>query len=176
MMRSDRWLGRFALSCAIANAAWVVQPMPAAADPSPPQPGVQPAPAPAEATSSTDRETPDERAARRSGRTWGWIVLGGVGAPAGLVAIGTSVAMLIDNSTRNSNCNAAKVCSPTGFTANSDLATLSGWNAAAWGLAAVGLGLGAYLVLTHHADRATETQVGVAPNGSGASFTLRTSF
>ncbi len=102
--------------------------------------------------------------------------MGGVGAPAGLVAIGTSIAMLVDNSTRNSNCSAAKVCSAAGFTANSDLATLGGWNAAAWGVAAVGLGLGAYLVLTHHADRATDTQVGVAPNGSGANFTLRTSF
>jgi hypothetical protein len=84
--------------------------------------------------------------------------------------------MLADNSTRNSNCSAAKVCSSAGLSANSDLATVGGWNAAAWGIAAAGLGLGAYLVLTHHADRTTDTRLGVAPNGSGASFSLRTSF
>lgn len=175
MIRSDRWLARFGLSIAITSAAWATYP--AAAAGAPPQPLLAGEAAPPPTPSSSPKsETPEERASRHLGRMWGWILVGGVGGPAGLVAIGTSVVMLADNSTRNSNCSAAKVCSSAGLSANSDLATVGGWNAAAWGIAAAGLGLGAYLVLTHHADRTTDTQLGVAPNGSGASFGFRTSF
>jgi len=84
--------------------------------------------------------------------------------------------MLEDNSTRNSNCNAQKVCNASGVTANGQLNDLAPWNTGLWVVGVLGLGIGAYLLLTHPTDRATGTQVGVAPNGSGASFELRSSF
>jgi hypothetical protein len=151
----------------------------AEAAPTPPAPDYAaapaPEPAPAPASSSRKSETPQEREDRQLGRTWGWAAVS-VGAFAGVLALGTSVLMLEDNSTRNSNCNAQKVCSAAGITANGQLSDLGPWNAGMWIIGVAGLGIGAYLLITHPTDRAMGTQVGVAPNGSGASFELRSSF
>jgi hypothetical protein len=125
-------------------------------------------------TSTTDQAAHD-RETRQLGRTWGWAAVS-IGASASLLAIGTSVLMLEDNSTRNSNCNAQKVCNASGITANGQLNDLAPWNTGLWITGILGLGIGAYLLITHPTDRATGTQVGVAPNGSGASFELRSSF
>jgi len=84
--------------------------------------------------------------------------------------------MLEDSSTRGSNCNAQKVCNPNGLTANAQLNDLGPWNMGLWVIGVAGLGIGAYLLLTHPTDRAMGTQIGVAPNGSGATFELRSSF
>jgi len=76
--------------------------------------------------------------------------------------------MLDDKSTRDSNCNSQKACSTAGFNANSQLGDLVGWNAGAWVLAAAGLGVGTYLILSHPIERRTEVYVspaGVALQG-----------
>ena len=113
------------------------------------------------------------------GRTAGWIFVA-VGAEAATVALVTSVMLLHDNSVRSSECNAQKACSVDGVDANSRIRSLVNWNAGAWAVAAVGLGAGAYLVLSNprHADQAgaTRTAIGVAPNGSGVGLDLRSSF
>jgi hypothetical protein len=84
--------------------------------------------------------------------------------------------MLVDSNTRSQDCDAAKVCSLSGLQANAQISDLANLNAAAWILAAAGLGTGAYLLLTNPTDRAKGTQVGVVPNGAGANVSLRTVF
>lgn len=130
---------------------------------------------PAPGTAPSPDVAAHDREDRQLGRTWGWAAVS-IGASAGLLAIGTSVLMLEDNSTRNSNCDAQKVCNSSGLTANAQMQDLSPWNAGMWVVGIVGLGIGAYLLITHPTDRAMGTQVGVAPNGSGGSFLLRGSF
>lgn len=125
---------------------------------------------------SRKSETYEERERRQLGRAWGWAAVG-IGATASVFAIGTSVILLQDASTRSSNCNAQKICNPDGITANAQLSDLGPWNAATWIIGIAGLGIGAYLLVTHPTDRAMGwTQVGVQPNGSGASLELRSSF
>jgi hypothetical protein len=116
-----------------------------------------------------------DREDRQLGRTWGWAAVS-IGSAAGVLAIGTSILMLEDNSTRNSNCNAQKVCNSNGITANAQITDLGPWNTGLWVAGIAGLGIGAYLLITHPTDRASGVQVGVAPNGSGGSFQLRGSF
>jgi hypothetical protein len=65
----------------------------------------------------------------RTARTFGWVSIA-VGAEAAVVALVTSALMLNEKSTRDSECNAQKVCSQDGLSANSSLASLGGWNAA----------------------------------------------
>jgi hypothetical protein len=126
--------------------------------------------------SSTKSETLEQGESRDLARTWGWILVGGMGGTAGAIAVGTSVLMLVDKNTRDRDCNAAKICSPSGLDANSQLASLAGVNAGAWVVAAAGLGIGTYLLLANPADRASGTQLGLVPNRAGASLSLRTAF
>ncbi len=150
---------------------------PAAASAAPSTPAAPPpSAAPASASSSSDPpETTEERHARLDRRTWGW-ALGSVGAASAVIALGTSIVMLKDNGDRNANCNAAHVCNANGITANQAINDLGGWNLAAYIVAGVGLGAGAYLLLTNPADKRRTTEVGVAPNGSGGSLLLQGSF
>jgi hypothetical protein len=120
-------------------------------------------------------ETADEREARQERRMAGWISLG-IGGSAALIALGTSIVMLNDKSARDSNCDASQVCSPAGLAANNELGQMVGWNIGAFAVAAVGLGVGAFLVLTNPSDREMGTQVGVAPTGSGTGFVFRSTF
>lgn len=108
-------------------------------------------------------------------RMAGWISIG-VGSLAGVVALGTSVSMLHDKSVRDAGCNASKVCSPDALGANADIAGTAGWNLGAYVVAAAGLGIGAFLVISNPADPETATAVGVSPTASGATVSLRGSF
>ena len=109
-------------------------------------------------------------------RTHGWIIVG-LGAQAGAVAIATSVMMLHQSSVRDRECDAQKVCSQAGLDANTKLHSLAGWNAGAWTLAAVGLGVGAFIVITNPRESAApRTAVGLAPNGSGLGLDVRSQF
>ncbi len=105
----------------------------------------------------------------------GWIAIG-MGSLAGVVAIYTSYQMLHDKSVRDSNCDSQKVCSTAGFNANEELSAVSGWNIGSWAVAAAGLGVGAFLVLSNPRDPEATTQVGVGPTGSGAGLTVRSAF
>jgi hypothetical protein len=124
-----------------------------------------------------EKQAKDDKPAKDEGmwREWGWISVG-VGATAAVVALGTSYVMLHYNSIRNSNCNDAKVCSQSGSDANYEIRDIAAVNVTTWAIAAVGLGVGAFLVLTHPRKDGSGTTVGVSPNGSGGSFTLRSTF
>ena len=126
-------------------------------------------------TAGGKTETLDERDARQERRYAGWISLG-IGGAGALIALGTSLWMLKDKSTRDSDCDANKVCSPSGLAANNELGQLVGWNIGAYAVAAVGLGVGAFLILTNPSDREMGTQVGIAPTGSGTGFVFRSTF
>jgi hypothetical protein len=153
----------------LAEAAPASTDAPSSATPPPPPGPLAPA------SASGKSETYEDRDARQLGRTWGWTAVG-IGASSLAIALGTSVLMLEDASTRSSNCNAQKVCNANGITANDQLTDLGPWNAALWAVGVVGVGIGAYLLIVNPTDRAMGTQVGIAPNGSGASFQLRSSF
>lgn len=120
-------------------------------------------------------ETYEERDARQRARMDGWILVG-IGGASALIAVGTSIFMLHDKSVRDDNCDANKVCSSAGLSANNELGQLVGWNIGAWAVAAVGLGVGAFLVLTNPSDKEMGTQVGVGQTGSGTGFLLRSTF
>ena len=106
----------------------------------------------------------------------GWVFIA-IGAEAATVALVTSGLLLHDKGVRSSECDGQKVCSSDGLDANNRIKSLAGWNAGAYALAAVGLGVGAFLVLTNPAsDGATRTAIGVGPNGSGVGLDLRRTF
>jgi len=99
-----------------------------------------------------------------------------VGADATLLALVTSGMMLHEASVRSSDCDAQKVCSANGVAANVKLGDLAGWNAAAWGVAVVGVGVGAFLLITNPSDKALRAEVGVGPTGTGDGLLLRGAF
>jgi hypothetical protein len=99
-----------------------------------------------------------------------------IGAGAGVVAVATSLLMLHDKDVRDAGCNAQKVCTADGYSANQTLANLGGWNAGAYAVAGVGLVAGAVLVIAFPGERTRSTAVVVAPNGAGAGLALRSTF
>jgi hypothetical protein len=143
-----------------AQAQAQASPAPAA---SPPAAQGAPASSGAATASSTDDEA-RERRSRRSARDLAWVSLG-IGATAAVVAGVTGVMMLHYQGQRSSDCDGNKVCSTDGLNANTQLSQIGPWNAAAFGVAAVGLGLGAYLMLTNKADDGAHTALGVTPGG-----------
>jgi hypothetical protein len=153
---------------------------------SPPRAAVSPAgqataphPIVAEATpaggeTGSQKESQDDRSSRQMSRVWGWVALS-VGADGAILAAVTSFMMLHQNSVRSEDC-VNKVCSPDGIAANGKLGDLAGWNAMGWGLAVVGVGTGAFLLLTNPTDKALGTQVGIGPTATGSGLLLRGSF
>jgi hypothetical protein len=113
--------------------------------------------------SKKDAEAPD-RASGRSSRTLGWIAIA-IGGEAALTAVVTSVMMLHQNDIRNRECDGQKVCSAAGANANAQLSNLGPWNAAAYVVGAVGLGVGAFLLLTNPAEKEGHAEVGISPAG-----------
>jgi hypothetical protein len=116
-----------------------------------------------------------------------------VGGAAGVVALGTGYVMLHDRSVRSSGCPTQGTCTQEAVDANSQLRSIQDWNTGAWVLTAVGIGVGAFLVITHPprehdkhepqppadkgpagppAEQPGTTAIGVTPNG----LTLRGSF
>ena len=139
--------------------------------------------APAEAAPPSNAETrapasaaaPEHDSSDGNARTLGWISVA-IGGTAALVAIGTSGLMLHDKSVRDANCNAQKICTPDGASANASLDGLTWWNAGAYALSAVGFVVGAYLLITNPAETGRGTALFVAPNPSGAGVGLRSNF
>jgi hypothetical protein len=99
-----------------------------------------------------------------------------IGAEAAGVAAATSIMILQYKGTRDDDCDAEKVCTAAGLNANSQIQAVQFWNAGAWVLAAAGLGVGAYLILSHPPDARRGVALGVEPNGSGVSLGLRSAF
>jgi hypothetical protein len=111
----------------------------------------------------------------RLARTYGWVGVA-VGAEAAVVAAVSSGMMLHDKSVRDANCNAQKVCSPTGYDANLTLEHLSAWNAASWVLAVGGLGAGTYLLLSHPVANDTHVGIVVEAIGTGSGLGIEGAF
>jgi len=84
--------------------------------------------------------------------------------------------ILNSKSTRDSDCNAQKVCSQDGIDANSSIQSLLGWNAAAWAVAVVGTGAGIILVATHPYEAKSEAALTLGPAAAGAALRLEGSF
>ncbi|HSY24772.1 MAG TPA: hypothetical protein VK841_21760 [Polyangiaceae bacterium] len=104
--------------------------------------------------------------------------MGGIGA---LIAVGTSIAMLDELDQRNRGCNADKVCTVDGLSANQSLSQLAPWNVGAWIVTVGSLAAGTYLLLANppddrSKDSARLTGVGVTALGSGAALSARGSF
>jgi len=137
------------------------------------------------ATQTEHPVTPSNDAhAREQRRDAGWVSVG-IGSIAGVVALGTGYVMLHDQSVRSSACT-NKQCTQEGLDANSQLKSIQDWNTGAWIVAAVGLGLGAFLVITNSPEsddkqdekqkNKGQTSIGVMPNGSGATLGIGRSF
>jgi hypothetical protein len=108
-------------------------------------------------------------------RAFGWVSVA-VGAQAAIVAVTTSVLMLTANGVRSSECNGQNVCSSRGLDANGRIDALAPWNAGAWAVAVVGVGVGAYLILSNPPETQKTTAIGVGPDGSGMGLNLRSTF
>jgi hypothetical protein len=124
--------------------------------------------------SSVANKPESEHHARQMNRVWGWAALS-VGIDGAILATVTSFMMLHQNSVRSADC-VDKACSADGIAANGKLHDLAGWNALGWGVGVVGVGVGAFLLLTNPTDRSLGTQVGVGATGSGSGLLMRGSF
>jgi predicted MFS family arabinose efflux permease len=113
--------------------------------------------------------------ANRTARIYGWVSIS-VGAEAAVLTAITSVMMLRAQSVRDGNCDAGRMCTLVGVDANSSLGQLGGWNAAAWIVAAAGLGAGGYLLWSHPGDGGSRVGVAVDPVGTGMGLGLRSTF
>jgi hypothetical protein len=130
--------------------------------------------------SESRSKTESDRRAHQRGRTWGYvsIAMGGIGA---LIAVGTSIAMLDELDQRNKGCNADKVCTVDGLSANQSLSQLAPWNVGAWIITVGSFAAGTYLLIVNppddrSKDTARLTGVGVTALGSGAGLSARGSF
>jgi hypothetical protein len=132
---------------------------------------------PQDATSASTQEPASSPPAssNHTARDFGWVSIG-IGADAAIVALGTSIVMLHDKSVRDGNCNADKVCSPPGFSADGDIATLTRWNTGAWIVGALGLGIGGILVVTDRAGSSQRAAITINAVGSGAGLGVESSF
>jgi hypothetical protein len=131
----------------------------------------QPVPEPTPATTKVPN---DARGDEAMPRALGWFSVG-LGVSSAIVAVGTSIMMVSEASTRGNDCS-GKLCSSAGITANNQLQGLAGWNAASYVVAAAGIGIGAYLLITNPANAEKQTAIGVAPTSSGAGLVLRSTF
>lgn len=120
------------------------------------------------------RQRDEERHYNRRVAGWASLAIGSVGLA---VALTTSYIMLHDQSVRSSDCP-NKVCGSDGFSANTELQTLTVPNVGAWVVAAVGLGVGAFLVLSNPAPKKDSGSfaIGVTPNRSGMGLNLQRTF
>jgi hypothetical protein len=149
---------------------------PQAADGSPTRSDDGPASQGPQVDDARDRDRTDSTSdASRGARDVGWISLS-IGVEAAIVAIVTSGMILDSKSTRDSHCNAQKVCSQDGLDANSSIQSLLGWNAAAWAVAVVGTGAGIILVATHPYEAKPVAALTLAPAAAGAALRLEGSF
>jgi hypothetical protein len=135
----------------------------------------EPAAAPTPAAPPPSSEPPAERHSNRTLRSVGWISLA-IGAGAAVVAVGTSLLILHEKGVRSDNCDANKVCVLDGSDANNSIGSNVGWNTASWIVAAVGVGAGAFLLLTNPKEPSRSAAVGVSPAGSGLGLSFRGAF
>jgi hypothetical protein len=111
----------------------------------------------------------------RAARALGWVSLS-IGAEAAVVAGVTSFVLLHEKAIRDDSCDAQRVCSQHGLDANATIASIVPWNTAAWVVAAVGIGAGAFLLFTNRSDTGRRTMITVSPAAAGVAVRLWSSF
>jgi hypothetical protein len=110
------------------------------------------------------------------GRTTVGLVVGGLGVVGLGVAAYTGLALRDRKQTVEAECDpVTKLCSDRGAQAAADGRTLLPINAAAWAVGVLGVGAGAYLLLTSDGG-ATRTAIGPALVAGGGGVELRRSF
>lgn len=120
-------------------------------------------PPPSENSQQTRSHESSPHHDRQMNRVWGWVSIA-IGAESLGLAAATSVMMLHQSDLRKQDCT-DKVCSTAGLNANKELDSLAPWNVGAWVLAAAGLGVGTFLILSNPSDKELGVQVGVSPGG-----------
>jgi hypothetical protein len=126
------------------------------------------------ARSEPPADPESEHHARQMNRVWGLTALS-VGIDASILAVVTSGMMLHQASLRNDGCT-QKVCDAAGMAANGKLHDMAPWNVAAWAVAAVGIPVGVFLLVTNPTDKSMHAEVGAGQTGSGSGLILRGSF
>lgn len=120
----------------------------------------------------------EEQAPRRgdaTARAAGWVSIA-VGVQALAVAGVTSGMMMYADGVREEQCDDAQRCTSRGVTANDRIADLSPWNVGAWTLAAAGLGVGTFLVVTNPTEPRQRAALSLSPARSGAGVQLGATF
>jgi hypothetical protein len=134
-----------------------------------------PTSAPTTAPTTTGTSTTSTAPTASMRRPIGYVV-GGVGL-ASLVGAGiTGVILMGDKSTVKDHCPAKDQCDATGLDASKSGKTLVPVNAVMWGVGLVGVGLGAYLVISGGASNEPSTSVGAASIPGGGELRLSRHF
>jgi hypothetical protein len=106
---------------------------------------------------------------RGSTRALGW-VLGGVGVVGVGAAVASGLVLVNNKKTVDSNCTADKVCNADGLDAASNGKKLLVVNTVGWVVGALGLGLGAYFVISSPKSHTTAALApGIGPDGASLS-------
>jgi hypothetical protein len=114
-------------------------------------------------------ETNVDRTPRSSPRTAGWIAVG-VGAAGLGVGVVAGVLTLERKSTVDDNCMPDKRCNPVGYDAAQSGKTLGVVTTAGLLVGAVGVGVGAYLLLRGDDARGPSVTARVSPDGATVAF------
>ena len=137
----------------------------------PPPPKPKPTPKPALEPAPEPAPTPQSDGGNA---TLGW-VLGGVGV-VGLALSGVSAAFILDHeSTVEAECDADKTCSDEGLDATRSGRTWNTVGTAAFAVGILGVGLGAYFILSS-GPRGEQTALSASPSRRGAALSLWRTF
>lgn len=120
------------------------------------------------ATAATTTAPP----AGEGARTAGWVI-GGIGAASLVVGGVTGILVLGKKSTVDANCNADKRCSATGLDAAESGKTLGTVSGVTLALGVVGVGVGAWLVLSNGEKQQTSLAPIAHPGGGGLALHTR---
>jgi hypothetical protein len=126
-------------------------------------------PGPVDPSASAASASADVKPKRGSSRTLGW-VLGGVGVAGVGAGVVSGLLLVKAKKTVNENCTTDKICNPEGKDAADSGKRLIIVNTAGWIVGALGLGLGAYFVLSAPKSATTAALApSVGPDGASLS-------
>jgi hypothetical protein len=129
------------------------------------------APPPSNVGASPPAAPRDETPGPSDTRPLGY-ALGGVGVAGLLTGTIAGIVALNHKSTRDDHCNADKICDQTGVDANDAYGTMATVSNIGWAVGLLGLGAGAYFVLTSDARDGSETAVRTSMGPAGSTVTM----